>query len=170
MNAEKIIKKVKQRQERQAHYYNRKARDLQTLKEGDVVQMRPSLLNRKTWDKAVVTKRLDERSCVIETDEGTHRRNRVDLRKTKEPTLTKQQTLKSTIPDVSGDTSTSKTTKPSKNKITDKRQKTPQKPDNQPGNSTPSKTNEANNSHTSAETRPKRITREPAYLKDYIKT
>ena len=46
--------------------------------------MRPFTLNEKTSDKAVVTERLDEHSYVIETDEGTYRRNQVDLRKTKE--------------------------------------------------------------------------------------
>ena len=67
-------------QQKQKHYYNRKARHLPPLQEGDVVRMRPFTLNGKTWDKAMVAKRLDERSYLVAT---SYRRNRVDLRKHK---------------------------------------------------------------------------------------
>lgn len=63
------------------HYYNRKARDLPPLEEGDVVRMRPFALNGKTWEKGSVSKRLDERSYQVETEDATYRRNRVDVRK-----------------------------------------------------------------------------------------
>ena len=48
MNAERI-----QRQERQAHYYNRTAKDLHPLQEGDVVRLRPfnQAKKRVVWDK-----------------------------------------------------------------------------------------------------------------------
>ena len=42
--------------------------------------MRPFTLKGKTWDKATVAKRLDERSYLVVT---SYRRNRVDLRKHK---------------------------------------------------------------------------------------
>ena len=39
-------------------------------------------LGNKTWKKGVITKRLDERSYEVDTNEGTLRRNRVYLRQT----------------------------------------------------------------------------------------
>ena len=48
------------RKQKQANYYNRKARDLPPLQDEDVEHMRPLTLNGKTWDKAMVAKRLDE--------------------------------------------------------------------------------------------------------------
>ena len=73
--------RIKTRQQRQAHYYNKKARDLPPLEEGDVTRLRPFALNGKTWEKASVPERLDERSYQIETEDVTYRTNRVDLRK-----------------------------------------------------------------------------------------
>ena len=35
--------------------------------QGDVVHMRPLTLNEKTWDKAMVAKRLDEQSYLVAT-------------------------------------------------------------------------------------------------------
>ena len=58
VNTEDINKRIKTRQQKQVHYYNRKARDLPPLHEGDVVRMRPFTLNGKTWDKATVAKSL----------------------------------------------------------------------------------------------------------------
>ena len=63
---------IKTRQQRQAHYYDRKARDLPPQEEGDVVRMRPFALNGKTWEKASVSKGLDERSYQVETEDATY--------------------------------------------------------------------------------------------------
>lgn len=52
VNTDDVKMQIKARQQRQAHYYNKKARDLCPLKEGDVVHMRPFALNGKTWEKA----------------------------------------------------------------------------------------------------------------------
>ena len=41
--------------------------------------MRPFTLNRKTWERATVSKRLDERSYQVTKECATYRRNRVDL-------------------------------------------------------------------------------------------
>ena len=60
VNTEDINKQIKTRQQKQANYYNRKARDLPPLQDEDVEHMRPFTLNGKTWDKAMVAKRLDE--------------------------------------------------------------------------------------------------------------
>ncbi|KAK2146392.1 hypothetical protein LSH36_611g03056 [Paralvinella palmiformis] len=67
----------------QAAYYNRNAKDLVILEEGNVVRMKPYSPNI-TWKTGVITKRLDERSYQVDTDSGTYRHNRSHLRKTNE--------------------------------------------------------------------------------------
>ena len=48
--------------------------------------MKPFKLGDKSWRKAQVTARLDERSYTVETENGAvYRRNRQHLRKTSEP-------------------------------------------------------------------------------------
>ena len=76
---------LKECQRAQPKYYNRNTKDLPTLSEGDVVRMKPFKLGAKSWPKAQVTARLDERSYTVETDNGTvYRRNRQHLNKTSE--------------------------------------------------------------------------------------
>ena len=58
---------LRSNQERQVKYYNRTARDLPILKPGDTVRMKPFALGQKSWDKAHVTKRLDERSYDVQS-------------------------------------------------------------------------------------------------------
>ena len=83
-----IMTKEKQRMERnqmkQAFHYNKTAKDLPILHEGDTVRIQPFQLGEKKWGKAIVNKRLDERSYEVETNSGTYRRNRVHLRKSNE--------------------------------------------------------------------------------------
>ena len=83
-----IMTREKQRMERiqmkQAFYYNKTAKDLPVLHEGDTVRMKPFQLGEKKWGKAVVNRRLDERSYEVETNSGTYRRNRIHLRKSNE--------------------------------------------------------------------------------------
>ena len=70
---------------RQAWNHDRHARDLQPLREGDVVRMK--LFQKHgthEWKQAVVSKRLDERSYHVETATNTYRRNRVHLRRSTE--------------------------------------------------------------------------------------
>ena len=50
VNAEGVKKRFMTSQQMQAHYYNKKARDLPPLGEGNVVHMRPFTLNKKTWE------------------------------------------------------------------------------------------------------------------------
>ena len=69
---------------KQAFYYNKTAKDLPVLHEGDTVRMKPFQLGEKKWGKAVVNRRLDERSYEVETNSGTYRRNRIHLRKSNE--------------------------------------------------------------------------------------
>ena len=77
---------MKDLQKRQTHYYERNAHDLPILDEGETVRMTPFTLNKKEWKKAVVIRRLDERSYTVETADGaSYGRNRANLRMTKEP-------------------------------------------------------------------------------------
>ena len=70
---------------RQAWYHDRHARDLQPLREGVVVRMKPFQKHgTHEWKQAVVSKRLDERSYQVETATNTYRRNRVHLRRSTE--------------------------------------------------------------------------------------
>ena len=69
----------------QAYPYNRGAKDLPVLEEGDTVRMKPFRLGQKTRQRGTVTTRLDERSYEVDTPTGTYRRNRVHLRKSNNP-------------------------------------------------------------------------------------
>ena len=79
-------RKLKNKQAKQAEQYNKSAKDLKVLEEGDIVRMKPYALGDRVWKKAVVAKRLDERSYEIQADDGNlYRRNRQQLKKTNEP-------------------------------------------------------------------------------------
>ena len=80
IQAETVKRQTRNKQLRQAKYYNRGTRDLPPLEEGDIVRMRPFRLGQKAWDKATVTKRYDERSYEVETDSRSYWRNRADLK------------------------------------------------------------------------------------------
>lgn len=76
--------KMKHNKGLQTNQYNKGARELPSLEEGDTVRLKPYKLGQKEWQKGIVTKRLDERSYEVETTSGTLRRNRVHLKKTSE--------------------------------------------------------------------------------------
>ncbi|XP_048589452.1 uncharacterized protein LOC116620672 [Nematostella vectensis] len=147
VSTELIKKQKKEQQQRQAKYYDRGARDLEPLDEGGVVRMRPFRLGKKEWDRATVRKRLDERSYEIETDDGTTlRRNRVDNRMQQTPSPEDQSPAPAATvpgPDPPSVSSPAATSATKKLPPSDKRPETP--------------------------ARPKRITREPVYLKDYVR-
>ena len=86
--------KLKTHQDKQATYYNRSAKDLPPLCEGDVVRMKPFKLEEKKWNKGVIQHRLDERSYEVETDDGTYRRNRIHLKKSYEGSPTSDQEIR----------------------------------------------------------------------------
>lgn len=84
-----LRKSVKQDRRRQEHSFNHKVKPLKPLYPGDVVRMKPHINGQKEWRKAVVWRRLDERSYHVKVDGDLYRRNRVDLKKTAEtPPLT----------------------------------------------------------------------------------
>ena len=138
------IKDLKKRQQQQAKYYNRSAKDLPPLEEGDTVRMKPFQLGKKTWKKATVVERLDERSYKLEAPEGdTYRRNRCHLRKTAEKAATPELVIiepVSPLPEPTAPTTTPQTSfdpATASNELT-----------------TPA--------------RPQRSRKQPAYLRDYI--
>ena len=84
-DVKKSKSRLKNRQENQAEYYNRKAKDLSVLEEGQVVRMKPYVLGKKVWEKGIINARLDERSYEVQAENGQcYRRNRVDLKPTHE--------------------------------------------------------------------------------------
>ena len=71
-------------QAKQAFYYDKTAKGLKPLRDGDVVRVRPKETDKK-FVKAKVEKQVDIRSYQVKTEDGRmYRRNRKDLHKTKE--------------------------------------------------------------------------------------
>lgn len=56
---------LERRKQRQAQYYNRGAVDLDPLKRGDTVRIKPFELGKREWQKGIVRSRLDERHPMI---------------------------------------------------------------------------------------------------------
>ena len=138
---EVVKKKIRAQQERQAKYYNKRARDLSPL-----VWMRPFTLGKKVWEKAMVTKRLDERSYEVETQAGIYQRNRVDLKEQSLPRPLEQNPTLAVTPD--------------------KEKTSPSMPPETPAANQPPSEQKTTLSPVSQ--RPKRNTKEPEYLKDYV--
>ncbi|XP_062572692.1 uncharacterized protein LOC134234634 [Saccostrea cucullata] len=71
--------------ERQAHYYNRGAKDLKPLKIQDLVRIAPpdGIGQSKEWKKGVVNKVLPNRSYEVQSAGQHYRRNRRHLRPSK---------------------------------------------------------------------------------------
>ena len=79
-----VMQQHHNRQQEQAKYYNRNAKDLPRLKRGDVVRIQPAKY-KKIWQKAVVEREVANRSYLVITETGQRfRRNRAHLRKTEE--------------------------------------------------------------------------------------
>ena len=135
---------LKEGQQIQAKYYNRSTKELPALSEGDVVRMKPFKLGAKSWPKAQVTARLDERSYTVEADNGAvYRRNRQHLKKTAEPPSLPSQ------PDAVSQPDTPNLPIPPAGQIDKSLESTPGV------SGTPRQ-------------RPQRDRRPPAYLKDYV--
>ncbi|XP_020917563.1 uncharacterized protein K02A2.6 [Exaiptasia diaphana] len=79
-----VQQSLKVNQAKQAFYYDKTAKELKPLKEGDVVRVKPKESDKK-FVKAKVEKQVDIRSYQIKTEDGrVFRRNRKDLHKTPE--------------------------------------------------------------------------------------
>ena len=117
-----------------------------------MVRMRPFRLEQKTWEKATVVKRYDEQSCEVETDTGCYCQNRVDL-KQQQPIPQKLTVISEPAPDTIMNQDLT-TTKPNNEIKTSQSTSQPQEPQQD----TPSTVSQC----------PKRTSRSPAYLKDYV--
>ena len=142
VQTETVKKKTQARQARQVMYYNKGARDLSLLEEGDVVRMRPFRHGQKVWQKATVTKRHDERSYEVESESGTYRRNRVDLTPAQTPAVTPNRDKEPSLAE-------------------------PDRPRETPG--AKQQPSEQQTTLAADSERRKRTIREPAYLKDYFR-
>ncbi|XP_021359039.1 uncharacterized protein K02A2.6-like [Mizuhopecten yessoensis] len=77
-----VTKLLTERKAKQAYYYNTGSKELERLKTGDTVRVRPHGRTQQ-WQKAVVRDQVDIRSYKIRTEDGReYRRNRWQLRKT----------------------------------------------------------------------------------------
>ena len=155
--------KLKQQQLKQSHYYNKGAHDLPALDEGDTVRMKSFKLGQREWQKGQLTKCLDQTSFEVKTPSGVFRRNRVHLKKTEEPLSTSPVKLPSDeVPSTPSRHNTrSLLPVPSPTKA-DKLIATP---------STPKKTlatTPIKSQTPSRLPRPQRLTKPPAYLKDFV--
>ena len=66
-NLKKLVKRDSRRQERS---FNHKVKPLQPLDPGDVMRMKPHTNCQKEWMKAIVWRRLDERSYHVKVVGG----------------------------------------------------------------------------------------------------
>ena len=80
--------KLRLHQQQQTCYYNRGAHDLDPLEKSDAVRVQPWQVGKK----GVVKNCLSERSYKVEPSQGVLCRNRIHLRKTKEPAATTDDT------------------------------------------------------------------------------
>ena len=77
-----VYKSQKANQAKQAFYYDKTAKDLEPLSDGDVVRVKPRETDKK-FIKAKVEKQVDIRSYRVKTeDRRVFRRDRKDLHKT----------------------------------------------------------------------------------------
>ena len=166
---------LRSNQERQAKYYNRTARELPILKPGDTVRMKPFALGQKSWDKAHVTKRLDERSYEVQSAGTTFRRNRQHLVKTRQPTQFEQSVRDQATPNEIHDQQTSSNTRTSVAQTRPERTRLRPSPHRSlagqknvipPLASHPHR--EKSPPHSLMQTRSGRIIKAPAKFKDYI--
>ena len=94
--AENAVKTAKRlltnRKQVQTKYYNVGSKELENLKIGDVVRIKPQRYNSR-WIKARVERKADVRSYEVRTEDGAvFRRNRRHLRKTQEsPVLPREK-------------------------------------------------------------------------------
>ena len=82
-----VQEKLRTRKQIQSKYYNRGTKELNTLRKGDVVRIKPGNNDRTgRWTKGCVIEQVAVRSYNVKTEDGKIlRRNRKFLRHTKEP-------------------------------------------------------------------------------------
>ena len=133
--------------------------------------MRPLALNGKTWEKASLSERLDERSYQIETEDVTYSRNRVDVRKI--PGANQEEIASHDVNPTSDCLEPEAARHPSLKPLVQHQKTHASQPPISPLHikRTEQGTPKKRPSQLSLPTkpRPKREVREPTYLKDYIK-
>ena len=139
-----VYKSQKANQAKQAFYYDKTAKDLKPLSDGDVVRVKPQDTDKK-FIKAKVEKQVDIRSYRVKTEDGREfRRNRKDLHKTPED----YNTYGNILPDAP--------------LIQQKQPQTTLPTTKQAPTTTTTSTNEP------TMTRAGRVVRKPSHLKDYV--
>ena len=110
-------------------------------------------MGSKVWPKAVVSEQLDKRLYIVDTDKGSYRRNRVDIKKTQEeqPHIEPSEEPPGTSTEEIGN-------KPAVSEV-------PKIINTKTEPVAISSEQVAVERHV----RPKRNTKEPAYLKDYVR-
>ena len=78
---ERVLEKIHKRQKRQQKYYNRGARKLEQLHDGDTVKIQPVHLGQKEWTSAQVLRQVGIRSYEVEANGQNLIRNRRHLKK-----------------------------------------------------------------------------------------
>ena len=99
------------------------------------------------WEKATVTKRLDERSYEVDTQAGAYRRNRADIKEQPLPKPLEQTSAPAVTLDQERTPPNWPPEKPAANQTLSEQQTTP----------------------APVAQRPKRNIKEPDYLKDYMR-
>ncbi|XP_011664712.2 uncharacterized protein K02A2.6-like [Strongylocentrotus purpuratus] len=141
--------KMQLRIAKQAYNYNKSAKDLTPLQEGDTVRMQPLVQGQKNWERAIVKRRLDERSYVVETPSGIYRRNRVHLRQT---------------PENPPDETTTSSNETAEIQHANDHNATPDETEARPA----PQASQSNDIELAPKTRSGRTVKRPNYLKDYV--
>ena len=81
----------------QAQYYNCSAHDMPVMKTGDTVRIRPFVPGQKSWDKADVNRKFDERSYEVQSAGIPYRPNKQNLVKTVEPLVQQDPTERAEV-------------------------------------------------------------------------
>ena len=103
---EPVKELVTKKREKQAHYYNKGAKRLKELKQGDIVRTKPDPKDRKkVWKKATCLQEVAPRSYEVEIEGKRYRRNRKDLIATQESPATNSHVEKPDEPPLSDDQS-----------------------------------------------------------------
>ncbi|XP_058817136.1 uncharacterized protein K02A2.6-like [Topomyia yanbarensis] len=69
------------------YYYDRKSRELPVLQIGSPVYVQLHSENSKSWTPAIVNERLNDRSYVVDVNGSYYRRDLVNIKPRKEPTI-----------------------------------------------------------------------------------
>jgi hypothetical protein len=175
------VKRMKaQKQETQKKQYDKHAKPISPLKDGETVRMKPTHNSRnKQWTKAKVKEKVDIRSYNVITEDGReYRRNRKHLKSTQEAFTPRNDSLNTNVTGQSSDQQATKTS-------TNDTQRNANRSDHnrnitQPMNAHSERTDElrqqstptvdtTQTGQTTVVRRSSRKRQEPKYMQDYVK-